>query len=101
MPPSSPRQVRGKDFRHEKTKKKRGSYKGGAIDPQATFSKKFDSGERVWARGRVWATEGVWRGTRACGGGEVWGRGGVGVPAAHALWLTALGPTFAPCCCRR
>lgn len=28
-------QVRGKDFRHEKTKKKRGSYKGGLIDLQA------------------------------------------------------------------
>lgn len=25
-------QVRGKDFRHEKTKKKRGAYRGGAID---------------------------------------------------------------------
>lgn len=25
-------QVRGKDFRHEKTKKKRGTYRGGAID---------------------------------------------------------------------
>lgn len=25
-------QVRGKDFRHEKTKKKRGTYTGGAID---------------------------------------------------------------------
>ena len=24
--------VRGKNFRHEKTKKKRGSYRGGAID---------------------------------------------------------------------
>lgn len=36
-------QVRGKDFRHEKTKKKRGSYLGGAIDPNATFSTKFDS----------------------------------------------------------
>lgn len=35
--------VRGKDFRHEKTKKKRGSYKGGNIDPQATFSYKFES----------------------------------------------------------
>ena len=30
--------VRGRDFRHEKTKKKRGSYRGGAIDPAATFS---------------------------------------------------------------
>jgi hypothetical protein len=36
-------QVRGKDFRHEKTKKKRGSYKGGAIDPDARFSYKFES----------------------------------------------------------
>lgn len=32
-----------RDFRHEKTKKKRGSYLGGAIDPHATFSYKFDS----------------------------------------------------------
>ena len=36
-------QVRGKDFRHEKTKKKRGSYMGGLIDPNANFSTKFDS----------------------------------------------------------
>lgn len=35
--------VRGKDFRHEKTKKKRGSYRGGAIDPHAVCSYKFDS----------------------------------------------------------
>lgn len=35
--------VRGKDFRHEKTKKKRGSYKGGNIDPHARFSYKFES----------------------------------------------------------
>lgn len=35
--------VRGKDFRHEKTKKKRGSYRGGAIDPNATFSFKYES----------------------------------------------------------
>lgn len=35
--------VRGKDFRHEKTKKKRGSYRGGAIDPSAVCSYKFDS----------------------------------------------------------
>jgi hypothetical protein len=28
-------QVRGKNFRHEKTKKKRGSYKGGVIDHQS------------------------------------------------------------------
>jgi hypothetical protein len=32
-------------IRHEKTKKKRGSYKGGAIDPAATFSYKFESDE--------------------------------------------------------
>jgi hypothetical protein len=37
-----PAQVRGKDFRHEKTKKKRGSYKGGLID-HAINSFKFDS----------------------------------------------------------
>lgn len=36
-------QVRGKDFRHEKTKKKRGSYKGGEIDPHARCSYKFES----------------------------------------------------------
>ncbi len=35
-------QVRGKDFRHEKTKKKRGTYRGGAID-NAVNSFKFDS----------------------------------------------------------
>lgn len=35
-------QVRGKDFRHEKTKKKRGSYRGGVID-NAINSIKFDS----------------------------------------------------------
>ena len=35
--------VRGKDFRHEKTKKKRGSYRGGSIDPNATFSFKYES----------------------------------------------------------
>ncbi|KAL6977877.1 hypothetical protein U1Q18_026660 [Sarracenia purpurea var. burkii] len=34
-------QVRGRDFRHEKTKKKRGSYKGGQIDLQ-THSVKFN-----------------------------------------------------------
>ncbi|WRX32785.1 Srp40 [Theobroma cacao] len=28
-------QVRGRDFRHEKTKKKRGSYRGGQIDLQS------------------------------------------------------------------
>ena len=32
----------GKSFRHEKTKKKRGTYKGGAIDTQV-YSIKFDS----------------------------------------------------------
>jgi nucleolin len=34
--------TRGKSFRHEKTKKKRGSYKGGAIDSGAVNSIKFD-----------------------------------------------------------
>ncbi|XP_076949811.1 uncharacterized protein LOC143622596 [Bidens hawaiensis] len=34
-------QVRGRDFRHEKTKKKRGSYRGGLIDQQS-HSIKFD-----------------------------------------------------------
>ena len=33
--------VKGKDFRHEKTKKKRGGYKGGAIDMNASKSVKF------------------------------------------------------------
>ena len=33
--------VRGKDFRHEKTKKKRGTYRGGAVS-LATNSIKFD-----------------------------------------------------------
>ena len=32
--------VQGKDFRHEKTKKKRGSYRGGVIDA-STVSKSF------------------------------------------------------------
>ncbi len=36
-------QVRGKDFRHEKTKKKRGTYKGGLIESAAVNSFKFDS----------------------------------------------------------
>lgn len=36
-------QVKGKNFRHEKTKKKRGSYRGGAITPDAVHSIKFDS----------------------------------------------------------
>ena len=35
--------VQGKDFRHEKTKKKRGGYKGGAIDMGAVFSIKLGS----------------------------------------------------------
>ncbi|GMH32748.1 hypothetical protein BSKO_00582 [Bryopsis sp. KO-2023] len=35
--------VRGKDFRHEKTKKKRGSYRGGVINSNAVNSTKFDS----------------------------------------------------------
>ncbi|KAJ6813125.1 suppressor protein SRP40 [Iris pallida] len=35
-------QVRGRDFRHEKTKKKRGSYRGGQIDFESK-SIKFDS----------------------------------------------------------
>ena len=34
-------QVRGKDFRHEKTKKKRGSYRGGQIT-MASNSFKYD-----------------------------------------------------------
>ena len=34
-----------RDFRHEKTKKKRGSYRGGNIDSNATFSFKFESDE--------------------------------------------------------
>jgi len=33
--------VKGKDFRHEKTKKKRGTYRGGAIESGATASFKF------------------------------------------------------------
>ena len=35
-------QVRGKDFRHEKTKKKRGGYRGGKIDSHGVNSIKFD-----------------------------------------------------------
>lgn len=42
-PCNARRQVRGKDFRHEKTKKKRGSYKGGLIDSGAICSYKFES----------------------------------------------------------
>lgn len=34
--------VRGKDFKHEKTKKKRGSYRGGVINSNAVNSIKFD-----------------------------------------------------------
>jgi hypothetical protein len=34
--------VRGKDFRHEKTKKKRGTYRGGAIDAHTINSIKLD-----------------------------------------------------------
>ncbi|CAL4890963.1 unnamed protein product [Urochloa decumbens] len=37
-------QVRGRGFRHEKTKKKRGSYRGGQIDLQ-THSIKFDNSD--------------------------------------------------------
>ena len=35
--------TRGKGFRHEKTKKKRGSYMGGKIDSSARASFKYDS----------------------------------------------------------
>lgn len=35
--------TRGKGFRHEKTKKKRGSYMGGKIDATARASIKYDS----------------------------------------------------------
>lgn len=34
--------TRGKGFRHEKTKKKRGGYRGGSIDPSAVNSVKFE-----------------------------------------------------------
>ena len=34
--------TKGKSFRHEKTKKKRGSYKGGPIDTGGVYSIKFD-----------------------------------------------------------
>jgi len=37
--------VRGKDFRHEKTKKKRGTYRGGKIDNMGSNSIKFESDE--------------------------------------------------------
>lgn len=36
------RTVRGKDFRHEKTKKKRGTYRGGTIDTAGGKSFKFN-----------------------------------------------------------
>jgi hypothetical protein len=36
-------QTRGKGFRHEKTKKKRGNYMGGKIDCSARASFKYDS----------------------------------------------------------
>lgn len=36
--------VRGKDFRHEKTKKKRGSYRGGEIS-MSSYSVKFDESD--------------------------------------------------------
>lgn len=36
--------VRGKDFRHEKTKKKRGSYRGGEISMNS-YSVKFDDSD--------------------------------------------------------
>ena len=54
--------VRGKDFRHEKTKKKRGSYRGGLIDMGAVKSIKLGveyaaaHAER-WARPMTW---GAW-----------------------------------------
>jgi len=35
--------TRGKGFKHEKTKKKRGSYRGGTIDATGVHSIKFDS----------------------------------------------------------
>ena len=35
-------QTKGKGFRHEKTKKKRGSYRGGELDVGAIRSFKFD-----------------------------------------------------------
>lgn len=38
--------VRGKDFRHEKTKKKRGSYRGGTISLES-HSIKYDYGSDV------------------------------------------------------
>ena len=38
-------QTRGKDFRHEKTKKKRGTYRGGKIDSIGTRSIKYESSD--------------------------------------------------------
>ena len=35
------RTVRGKDFRHEKTKRKRGTYRGGTIDTSSGTSFRF------------------------------------------------------------
>lgn len=37
--------TRGKSFRHEKTKKKRGSYHGGKIDSTNSYSIKFDDSD--------------------------------------------------------
>ena len=37
--------TRGKSFRHEKTKKKRGSYHGGKIDSVNTYSIKFEDSD--------------------------------------------------------
>ena len=58
-------QVRGKDFRHETTKKKRGSYKGGEIDPHARCSYKFESGALGSRAGLLVAC--VWSGLRLLG----------------------------------
>jgi nucleolin len=38
------RNTKGKSFRHEKTKKKRGSYRGGKIDT-STYSIRFSDSE--------------------------------------------------------
>lgn len=37
--------TRGKGFRHEKTKKKRGSYRGGTIDSTGVHSVLFDDSD--------------------------------------------------------
>lgn len=37
--------VKGRDFRHEKTKKKRGSYRGGKIDMHQVNSIRFDDSD--------------------------------------------------------